>query len=65
MLLISSSSIGTERIASCGGSGWSGVVLSMVLLGTEDAEGVGDFSDVVDWINLVKPVEDIVWKDEL
>ena len=66
MLLISSSSIGAERIASCGRSGWSGVVSSMgVLLGTEDVEGVGDFGGVVDWINSVKPVEDIVWRDEL
>ena len=66
MLLISSSSIGAERIANCRGSGWSGVVSSMgVLLGTEDAAGVGDFGGVVDWINSVKPVEDIVWRDEL
>ena len=36
-----------------------------VLLGTEDAEGVGDFGGIVDWINSVKPVEDIVWRDEL
>ena len=30
-----------------------------VLLGTEDMEGVGDFSSVVGWTNSVKPVEDI------
>ena len=35
-----------------------------VLWGTEDAEGVGDFGGVVDWISSVKPVEDIVLKDE-
>ena len=35
-----------------------------VLLGTEDAEGVVDFGGVVGWINSVKPVEDIVLKDE-
>ena len=35
-----------------------------VLLGTEEMEGVGDFGGVVGWTNSVKPVEDIVLKDE-
>ena len=66
MLLNASSSIGSEWIASCGGSGWSGVLSSAgVLLGTEVMEGVGDFGGVVGWTNSVKPVEDIMWRDEL
>ena len=65
MLLIVSSSIGSERIASCGVSGWSGVsLLAGVLLGTEEMEGVGDFGGVVGWTNSVKPVEDIMWRGE-
>ena len=65
MLLISSSLIGTERIANCRGNGWSGVLSSVgVLLGTEEMEGVGDFGGVVGWTNSVKPVEDIVLKGE-
>ena len=66
MLLISSSLIGTEQIASCGGNDWSGVLSSAgVLLGTEEMEGVGDFGGIVGWTNSVKPVEDIVLRDEL
>ena len=66
MLLISSSLIGTEWIASHGGNDWSGVLSSVgVLLGTEEMEGVGDFGSVVGWTNSVKPVEDIVLRDEL
>ena len=64
MVLALSSSIGSEWIASCRGSGWSGVVLVGVLLGTEDMEGVGDFGGIVGWTNSVKPVEDIMWMDE-
>ena len=65
MLLSVSSSIGCERIASCGGSGWSGVLsLAGVLLGTEVMEGVGDFGSVVGWIDSVKPTEDIMLRDE-
>ena len=59
MLLIASSSIGSERIASCGVSGWFGVSSAGVLLGTEVMEAVGDFGGVVGWTNSVKPVEDI------
>ena len=66
MLLSASSSIGTERIASCGVSGWSGVlsagVLSAgVLSGGETMDGVG--SDGVEGCtNSVKPeVEDMIW----
>ena len=65
MLLIPSSSIGTEWIANCGGNSWFGVLSSVgVLLGTEEMEGVGDFGGVVGCTNSVKPGEDIVWKDE-
>ena len=64
MLLIASSSSGSERIASCGVSGWCGVSSAGVLLGTEAMEAVGDFGGVVGWTNSVKPVEDIMWKDE-
>ena len=35
-----------------------------VLLGTEVVEGVVD-GGVVGWTNSVKPVEDILWRDEL
>ena len=46
-------------------SGWLGVYSSTgVLLGTEETEGVGDFGGVVGWTNSVKPVEDIVLRDE-
>ena len=64
MLLSSSSANGVERIANCGGSGWSGMLSVGVLLGTEAMEGVGDFAGVVGWTNSVKPVEDIVWMGE-
>ena len=61
MLLISSSSIGSERTASCGVSDLLGVSLSAgVLSGTEGMEGAGDFGGVVGWTNSVKPVEDIM-----
>ena len=60
MLLTASSSIGSERIASCGASGWLGVSLAGVLTGTEAMEVVGDFGGVVGWTNSVKPVEDIL-----
>ena len=33
-------------------------------MGTEEMEGVGDFTGVVGWTNSVKPVEDIVWMGE-
>ena len=59
MLLIASSSIGSERIASCGVSGRFGVSSAGVLTGTEVMEVVGDFGGVVGWTNSVKPVEDI------
>ena len=64
MLLTASSSIGSERTASCGASGWLGVSSAGVLTGTEVMEGVGDFGGVVGWTNSVKPVEDIVWMVE-
>ena len=65
MVLALSSSIISDQIASCRGSGWSGVVSSArVLLGTEVMEGVGDFNSIVGWTNSVKPVEDIMWMDE-
>ena len=35
-----------------------------VLSGTEDMEGVVDFGGVVGWTNSVKPVADIMWRDE-
>ena len=60
MLLIASSSIGSERTASCGVSGLLGVSSAGVLIGTEAMEGVGDFGGVDGWTNSVKPVEDIV-----
>ena len=48
MLLSSSSSIGTERIASCGVSGRSGVsLLAGVLSGPEGLDGLMDFGGVV------------------
>ena len=66
MLLSSSSSIGTERIASCGVSGRSGVLSSVgVLSGGEmmDGEGVGDLG-VEGCTNSVKPeVEDMIWEE--
>ena len=36
-----------------------------VLLGTEVMEGVGDFGSIVGWTSSVKPVEDIMLRDEL
>ena len=67
MLLNPSSSIGIERIASCGVSGWSGVSLSAgVLSGGEmmDGEGVGDLGGVEGCTNSVKPeVEDMIWEE--
>ena len=60
MLLSASSSIGSERIANCGVSGWFGVSSAGVLLLAEAMEGVGDFGGVDGWTNSVKPVEDIV-----
>ena len=58
MLLSASSSIGHERIASCGAGGWSGV-----LSGTERMEGVVDLG-VVGCTSSVKPVrEDIIWEE--
>ena len=32
---------------------------------TEKMEGVGDFGSVIGWTNSVKPVEDILKRDEL
>ena len=57
MLLSASSSMGLERIASCGAGGWSGV-----LSGAERMEGVVDLG-VVGCTNSVKPVEDIAWEE--
>ena len=34
------------------------------MLGTEVMEGVGDLGGVVGWTNSVKPVEDILLRDE-
>ena len=66
MLLSSSSLIGTERIASCGVSGRSGVSLSAgVLSGGEIMDGVvvGDLGGVEGCTNSVKPVEDMIWEE--
>ena len=65
MLLSASSSIGTERIASCGAGGWSGVLSSAgVLSGTEGLDGLMDFGGVVGCTSSVKPVmEDMVWEE--
>ena len=63
MLLSASSSIGIERIASCGAGGWSGVSLLGVLSGADRMEGVVDLG-VVGCTSSVKPVmEDITWEE--
>ena len=63
MLLSASSSIGIERIASCGAGGWSGVSLLGVLSGADRMEGVVDLG-VVGCTSSVKPVmEDMVWEE--
>ena len=64
MLLSASSSIGTERIASCGAGGRSGVSLSAGVLSGTDGVGVGDLGGVEGCTNSVKPeVEDMVWEE--
>ena len=62
MLLSASSSIGCERIASCGAGGWSGVSSMGVLSGAERMEGVD--LGVVGCTSSVKPVvEDMIWEE--
>ena len=60
MLLSSSSLIGTERIASCGVSGRSGVLSGGEMM---DGEEVGDLGGVEGCTNSVKPVEDMIWEE--
>ena len=61
MLLSSSSSIGTERIASCGVNDRSGVLSGGEMM---DGEGVGDLGGVEGCTNSVKSeVEDMIWEE--